>query len=195
MPDHPSFHPQQPELDSHIGARGYFAGIVGRNTSDYLMQSAHRHHIQLSQMADAKANMIITVSSIVLTLSFARLNDPSLRTSVIVLVSFTMAALLMAIIAVLPKYRPLHISDPQQLPSFFNVMFFGHFSAIPKDRFYEVLGQTLRYDASVYETLANDLYSIGTYLARHKYRYLRLSYLFFLIGFLLAGLDQIRMHI
>jgi hypothetical protein len=33
---------------------------------------------------------------------------------------------------------------------------------------------------------AADLYSLGTYLSRHKYRYLRYSYLCFLTGFVLA---------
>jgi len=192
MSEFKTYHPSDPSSESHLAAQQYFSGILGRNTSDYLMQSAHRHHVQLSQMADAKANMIITVSSIVLTLSFGRLADPMFRSSVLILIVFTLAALLMAIVAVLPKYKPLPIADPQRLPNNFNIMFFGHFSALSRDRFYEVLGKTLRHDASVYEALANDFYGLGIYLARHKYRYLRLSYLFFLTGFLIACLDQVR---
>ena len=45
-------------------------------------------------------------------------------------------------------------------------------------------------DGSVYETMANDLYSIGWYLAHRKYRYLRYSYLFFLAGFVIACVEQ-----
>ena len=41
-----------------------------------------------------------------------------------------------------------------------------------------------------YETMARDTYALGYYLAHHKYRYLRLSYLFFLAGFLLACFVQ-----
>lgn len=171
---------------SHIGMRQHFEGIVGRNVSDYLMQSAHRHHIRLSQMADTKANMIITVSSVVLTLALGKFNDPDLRSSVLILAVFTLAALLLAILAVLPKYRSLHLKPGQALPPHFNVMFFGHFAELPRERFFELMGQTLRHDAGVYEALTNDLYGLGLYLARHKYRYLRLSYLFFLAGFVLA---------
>jgi hypothetical protein len=176
---------------SHIGGRNAFAGIVGRNVSDYLMQSAQRHHMQLSQMADNKASMLITVSSLVLTVSISRLSDPELRSAIIVLTSFTLAALLMAILAVLPKYRPLKLQNPTQLPSFFNPIFFAHFSELPREQFFELLGKTLRHDAGVYEVLANDLYSIGLYLARHKYRYLRFAYLFFLCGFFSATAVQI----
>lgn len=185
------YSPSEYAPQSHIGGRDYFAGIVGRNVSDYLMQSAHRHHIQLSQMADNKASMLITVSSLVLTLSLSRLNEPELRVSIIVLASFTLASLLMAILAVLPKYRPLRLDDPKKLPSFFNPVFFAHFSELSRDEFFEVLGKTLRHDAAVYEVLANDLYGIGSYLARHKYRYLRFAYLFFLSGFFCATAVQV----
>jgi Family of unknown function (DUF5706) len=182
--------PAEFSTQGHIGDSEAFAGIVGRNVSDYLMQTAQRHHMQLSQMADNKASMLITVSSLVLTVSISRFNDPQLRNAILVLSGFTLAALLMAILAVLPKYRPLKLEDPNQLPAFFNPIFFAHFSELPRERFFEVLGKTLRHDANVYEVLANDLYSIGSYLARHKYRYLRMAYLFFLTGFISATLVQ-----
>jgi hypothetical protein len=38
--------------------------------------------------------------------------------------------------------------------------------------------------------MARDTYALGWYLAHHKYRYLRLAYLFFLAGFLLAVIVQ-----
>jgi Family of unknown function (DUF5706) len=177
--------------DSHIGGRHYFEGIVGRNVSDYLMQTAQRHHMQLSQMADNKASMLITVSSLVLTISMSRVNDPAYRISLLTLIGFTLAALFTAILAVLPKYRPLVLQDANKLPSFFNPIFFGHFSELPREKFFEKLGETLRHDAAVYEVLANDLYSIGSYLAKHKYRYLRFAYLFFLSGFMAATVIQI----
>jgi hypothetical protein len=183
--------PNEYTQPSHIGGRDAFAGIVGRNVSDYLMQTAQRHHMQLSQMADNKASMLITVSSLVLTVSLGRLNDPELRLPLIILASFTLAALLMAILAVLPKYRPLNLPDTKNLPDFFNPIFFGHFSELPREQFFDLLGKTLRHDAGVYEVLANDLYSIGLYLARHKYRYLRFAYLFFLTGFVSATLVQV----
>ena len=176
---------------SHLGTREMFFGILGRNTSDYSIMAAQRHHVQLSQMADAKANIIITVSSIVLTISMGRVNDPELRASMMTLAGFTLVALLLAILAVLPKYRPLTLKDPKDLPSYFNIMFFGHFAELPRDEFCRLWADALRTDAAVYENLTNDLYSIGTYLARHKYRYLRFSYVFFLAGFVVATIEQV----
>ncbi len=183
--------PSSPSPPSHVGTRAHFDGILGRNTSDYSIMAAQRHHVQLSQMADAKANIIITVSSIVLTISMGRVNDPELRASMMTLAGFTLVALLLAILAVLPKYRPLRLNDPKQLPDYFNIMFFGHFAELPRDEFCRLWADALRTDAAVYENLTNDLYSIGTYLARHKYRYLRFSYVFFLTGFVIAAIEQV----
>jgi len=84
-----------------------FAHIPERNTSDNMLRTAQQHHVQLSTMADTKANIIITVSSIVLTLSLGKLDQPQLRNSVLTLTVFTLLALLLAILAVLPKYRPV----------------------------------------------------------------------------------------
>ncbi len=176
---------------SHIGAREPFYGILGRNTADYSLIQAQRHHVALSQMADAKANIIITVSSIVLTIAMSRLNDPVLHGSMLTLAGFTLIALLLSILAVLPKYRPLRLDDDGNLPPHFNIMFFAHFAELPRERFFELWGDALRTDAAVYENQVNDLYSMGSYLARHKYRYLRFSYVFFLTGFIIAAGQQI----
>lgn len=169
--------------------RNRFAQIPERNTSDNILRTAQQHHVHLSAMADTKANIIITVSSIVLTLSLGRLAEPGLRVAVLILIGFTLLALLLAILAVLPKYRPLRL-DSDQLPPHFNLLFFGHFSEISRDRFLDEMARTLQPDGTIYETQAKDLYSLGLYLARHKYRYLRLSYLFFLTGFVLASAEQ-----
>ncbi len=67
----------------------------------------------------------------------------------------------------------------------------GHFSYLTRERFFTEVSQSMRTDGSVYAALANDIYSLGTYLARYKYRYLRLSYLSFLTGFILALIEQI----
>jgi len=163
-----------------------FAHIPERNTSDNMLRTAQQHHVQLSTMADTKANIIITVSSIVLTLSLGKLDQPQLHNSVLTLTVFTLLALLLAILAVLPKYRPLRLTTTE-LPPNFNLLFFGHFAELSRERYVAEIARTLVPDGSIYAAMANDVYSLGTYLAHHKYRYLRLSYLCFLAGFVLAS--------
>jgi hypothetical protein len=177
-------------MDEQVSpAMAAFARIPERNTGDNLLRTAQQHHVALSNMADTKANIIITVSSIVLTLSLGRMNDPDLRVSVLTLAGFTLVAQLLAILAVLPKYRPLKITG-DKLPPNFNLLFFGHFSELSRERFLTEMTHALTPDGSPYAVWSNDIYSLGTYLSRYKYRYLRYSYLFFLTGFMLACLLQ-----
>lgn len=176
--------------DAQRQAAHPFSGVPERNTGDAILRTAQQHHVQLSAMADVKANIIITVSSIVLTLTLGRLADPGLRVAALVLITFTLLALLTAILAVLPKYRPLKVSGPT-LPEQFNLLFFGHFAELDRGRFLDELARRMATDGIVYDTMARDLYGLGHYLAHFKYRYLRLAYLFFLAGFVLASLVQI----
>ena len=163
--------------------RNLYAAIPERNTADVILRTAQQHHVALSSMADTKASIIITVSSIVLTISLGRMGDPSLRASVLTLTGFTLAALLLAILAVLPKYRPLRLKAGQPLPPQFNILFFGHFAELDQQRFLQEIAHRMKVDGSIYRTMAADIYSLGSYLAHHKYRYLRLSYICFLTGF------------
>lgn len=165
-----------------------FAAVPERSSGDHLLRLVQQHHVQLSTMADTKANIIITVSSIVLTLVLGRVTDPDLRAGLIVLGAFTLIALLLAILAVLPKFRGVQRLDGP-LPRDFNVLFFGHFSGLERERYVAEMARRML-PGQAYETVVNDVYSLGTYLARHKYPYLRLSYLFFLAGFVLACVVQ-----
>ncbi len=166
-----------------------FSRVPERNTGDAMLRTAQQHHVVLSSMADTKANIIITVSSIVLTLSLGRIGDAELRPAVQTLAGFTLVSLFFAILAVLPKHRSMRIRG-NTFPPDFNLLFFGHFADLPRERFLREIAAAMKPDGSVYETMANDLYSIGWYLAHRKYRYLRYSYLFFLAGFALACAEQ-----
>ena len=168
-----------------------FASIPERNTGDVLLRTTQQHHVQLSVMADTKANILITVSSIVLTMVLGNLDKAALRPAMFTLGGFILVALLLAVIAVLPKYRPLRLDPDAPLPAHFNLLFFGHFAELPRDRFLAEVALAMKADGSVYAAMAADLYSLGYYLSRHKYFYLRLSYLFFLGGFVGATIAEV----
>lgn len=164
-----------------------FQGVEGRSTADDFLGVIGNHHVQLSAMADVKANIIITASSIVLTLALSHFEDPGYRATVLLLLPFVTLALLFAIIAVLPKHRNIAWAEGTPRPSRFNLMFFGHFANLSQERYLKEMAQVLKDDRTIYEAMCEDIYGIGHYLDAYKYRYLRWSYLCFLIGFLLAA--------
>ncbi|MCK7592746.1 Pycsar system effector family protein [Pseudomarimonas salicorniae] len=165
------------------------AQVPERSSSDHLLRLIQQHHVQLSTMADTKASMIITVSSIVLTLALGRLNDPEFRLALIVLSVFTMLALLCAIFTVLPKFRGVKRLQGE-IPPGFNLMFFGHFSALDQQRWMDEMAARMM-PGRAYQTVLEDVYGLGMYLAHHKYPWLRMAYLFFLTGFVLACVAQL----
>ncbi|HEY1991731.1 MAG TPA: Pycsar system effector family protein [Gammaproteobacteria bacterium] len=166
-----------------------FTGVEARSTADDFLAAAGGHHVQMSAMADVKANIIITASSIVLTLALSHFEDPGYRFTVMLLLPFVTLALLFAIIAVLPKHQTIPWAEGTVRPSRFNIMFFGHFAGLPKERYLREMAQILKDDRAIYETMCEDIYGIGHYLDAYKFRYLRWSYLCFLGGFLLAALS------
>jgi len=166
-----------------------FSAVPERSSADHLLRVVQQHHVQLSTMADTKANIIITVASIVLTLALGRLKDGEMYLGLLVLAAFTLLALLLAILAVLPKYRRV-VGHDGPLPEHFNVLFFGHFAALDQQRYLREMAAAMQ-PGQAYETVVRDVYGLGSYLAQHKYPYLRLSYLFFLAGFVLACVVQV----
>lgn len=176
-------------MEETTSATEAFSRIPERNTGDVILRTAQQHHVVLSSMADTKANIIITVSSVVLTLALGRIADASMRPAVITLAIFTLISLFFAILAVLPKHRSIRVGEGP-LPEHFNLLFFGHFAELPRQRFLHEVAVAMK-PGSVYETMAKDLYSLGWYLAHRKYRYLRYSYLFFLGGFVIACAQQL----
>ena len=55
---------------------------------DHLLRQTRMHHVQLSSMADFKANILLTMSSVVMTLSVPHVFKPDFRWAFIILIAF-----------------------------------------------------------------------------------------------------------
>ena len=158
-----------------------FSNITPRPSVDNILRTAQQHHVQLSVMADTKASILITISSIVMTIALSRSGDPQLRPALLTLAAACLISLLLAIIAVLPTFAESRIR-----PGSRNILFFGHFASMSEQEYLSALERILSSDALIYETAVRDIHSLGVYLYRKKYRFLRFAYVALLFGFLLA---------
>ena len=68
----------------------------------------------------------------------------------------------------------------------FNPLFFGHFAHLPIEEYKEDYAETLMTDDSVYDAMAGDIYGQGKVLALRKYKFLKWSYMSFLLGMISA---------
>jgi hypothetical protein len=163
------------------GAR-YFRGTRSRSSVDNLLRTVQQHHVQLSLMADTKASIVITVSSIVATIALSRAGEPRLRPALLTLAVSCLVALVLAIIAVLPTFSKRGGTR--------NLLFFGHFSDMSEDEYMQAMEKIVSSDDLLYEAAVRDIHSLGTYLQRKKYRFLRLAYIALLAGMILATMVE-----
>ena len=62
---------------------------------DHMLSMSRSHHMNLSVMADQKANMLLTIASVVVTISIPRLIDPVFSASAAVLIFFCLVEYLL----------------------------------------------------------------------------------------------------
>ena len=167
---------------SESGAR-YFQNTKPRSSVDNLLRTIQQHHVQLSVMADMKANILITVSSIVATIALSRASEPRLRPALLTLAVASLIALILAMIAVLPTFAKRHGER--------NLLFFGHFAEMTESEYMEAMEHIFASDDILYETAVRDIHSLGTYLHRKKFRFLRLAYIALIAGFAIATIVEI----
>lgn len=150
-------------------------GELALTAAIYMLRTTQQHHVQLSAMADIKANILITAASILLSASIALTSSDGFRLSLLVLSTGVVLGLFFAVLAVLPKF-PRAPRPPG------NLLFFGTFAHLDEDEFVEGLVDLTSDRRRVFETQARDIHQLGSYLAASKYRWLRLAYVAFLAG-------------
>ncbi|MCP4358374.1 MAG: hypothetical protein GY796_10200 [Chloroflexi bacterium] len=153
---------------------------------DQLFRQTRAHHAQLSQMADIKANMMLTLGALIITFSIGYLDDPVLRWPVIVMISSCIVTILSATYAVMPKVdlksRP-DLDNPNC-----NFLFFGSFMNLDFDEYTQMFDALLHDPSQAYRVQLREVYELGIYLGRKKYRYIRVAYLSFLTGLMMSTL-------
>jgi|SRR5687767_733820 len=166
-----------------------FSDVRPRPSVDHLLRTVQQHHVHLSALADTKAGLIITISSIVLTIALSRAGDPQLRAALLTLAVACLLALLLAIFAVLPTFAPSRGAKGGAVRR--NLLFFGHFAALTEEEFLDEMEKVITDDTLLIESALRDIYALGVYLYRKKYRLLRMSYVALVTGFILATLVEV----
>ncbi len=158
---------------------------------DNMFRIVMANHFQLSAMADSKANMMITVCALILSLSLGKITDPSLFPTVVCMGLTCVFTILLAVYATMPNLPPRLAPPINPRAPGFNLIFFGHFSQLDFETFFREIEQVVNDRALVYESLARDLYRLGKVLSERKYRFVRYSYMVFMAGLVISLLVMI----
>lgn len=150
------------------------------------------NHASLSQMADSKANIMISVNSIILSVVISVLlrrlsEDPHLIIPTIMLVLVCVATIVFAVKATRPNISEGTFTKEDIQNKKTNLLFFGNFHNMTLPDYDWAMREMLNSRDYLYGSMVKDIYFLGVVLAK-KYRLLRISYNIFMYGLILSML-------
>lgn len=155
-----------------------------------IFRTTSNNHIQLSEMADSKANIMISVNSIIVSIMFSVLLGrleyyPHLAIPTLLLATVCVFAIIFAVLATRPSVSSGTFTEEDIRSKKTNLLFFGNFHKMELERYNWAMNELLKDREYIYGSMVKDIYFLGVVLAR-KYRYLRISYTIFMYGLILA---------
>lgn len=159
-----------------------------------LFRVALRNHIKLSDIADTKANILLSVNAIIISLVLSnlisKLDNPSNNYLIIpttIFTIFSVVSMIMSIIATRPNVTRGEFTKEDVENKKVNLLFFGNFHKMKLSEFEWALGEMLKDKDYIYSSLSKDLYFLGAVL-NSKYRILRITYTVFMAGIIISVL-------
>lgn len=155
-----------------------------------MFRTTSHNHILLSDMADNKANILITINSIILSIVVSVLvrkveENMDLVIPTIILVAVCLTTMVAAILAIRPNISTGTFNREDIKNKRTNLLFFGNFYGMEIENYEWAMKEMMKDGNYLYGSLIKDIYYLGKVLGR-KYKYLRLAYNIFMFGFVLA---------
>lgn len=155
-----------------------------------MFRTSYRTHLDLSNLADNKANIMISINGIIISILFASIYPRILENRFLlyptgVLLVFCLLSLVYAVLAARPRVTRKEATLNQIREGKANILFFGTFTTLPEEDFVDGMEDLIREPERAYRNMIRDIYGLGSVLET-KYRLLRTSYTLFMIG-LVAG--------
>jgi len=155
-----------------------------------MFRNTLRTHVEFSGMADNKANIMISVNTLLLTAIIAILarkldSNPHLIFPTIVITCVSLVTLIFATLVTRPKITSgtFTAEDIKQKRS--NLLFFGNFYKMDLKDFQWGMTEMMSDRDYLYGSMIKDFYYLGQVLGQ-KYRYLRICYNIFMYGLIIS---------
>ncbi len=149
-----------------------------------------KNHLTLSSMADSKANIMISVNSIIISILIGALmqkldSNPHLIIPTFILLGVNLGSMIFSIFAIRPNVtRGLFTKEDIENHKT-NLLFFGNFHKMERDDYHWGMNRLMENASFLYSSLIDDIYFLGVVLAT-KYKFLRASYNVFMFGIVIA---------
>ena len=150
------------------------------------------NHTRLSGIADSKANILLSVNAIIISIALStiipKLDSPKNAHLVIptmVMLLSSVVTIIFAILSTRPKVTKGLFSRDDIENKKVNLLFFGNFYKMPIEEYEWAMKEMLKDSEYTYSTMIKDLYHLGIVLEK-KYRLLRITYNFFMFSIILS---------
>lgn len=161
---------------------------------DTMFRVTLNNHTRLSEIADSKANILLSVNAIIISISLStlipKLDSPSnvhLIIPTFVLVMFSVVTIIFAILSTRPKVTSGTFTQKDVDERKVNLLFFGNFYKMPYQEYESAVNEMMNDREYLYNSMIKDLYYLGLVLER-KYRLLRITYNIFMVGIIVSVL-------
>jgi len=146
--------------------------------------------MRLSDMADGKANILISVNSIIISVILSVLlrklqTDTYLTIPTMIFLLSSVTTIVIAILATRPKVNEGTFSEQDIANKKTNLLFFGNFYKTRLDVYENAMSRMMVDSEYLYSSLVKDIYFLGVVLAR-KYKLIRLAYNIFMVGIIVS---------
>ncbi len=151
-----------------------------------------KNHIKLSDIADTKANILLSVSAIMLSIAlstlFPKLDKPDnyyLVYPTLMFLFIVLVTMIFSILSTRPKVTSGKFTQQDVADKKVNLLFFGNFHKMPLQQFQDGMTEVMNDRDYLYKSLMKDLYFLGIVLNK-KYRLLRVAYNIFMVGIIIC---------
>ena len=165
-------------------------GIGSSRGIETMFRTSYRTHMDLSALADNKANIMISINGIMMTIMISVVvpnvyDTPSLLVPSAVLLVTSLVSIIYAVLCARPRVssNPVSLEDVRDNRT--NILFFGNFVNMEENDYVEGMIDLMREPDRIYYNMTRDIYGLGKVLHR-KFRLLRVSYTVFMIGLVLT---------
>ena len=151
-----------------------------------LFKSSYRVQMDLTGLADNKANMMISINGIIMSIILASVapkldSNPWLLLPTILLLVGSLISMIFAILAARPRvsHDPISLSDLKNSKG--NILFFGNFANMSEADFVCGLEEMMRDQPLIYDTMMRNIHGLGSVLNK-KFALLQVAYTSFMVA-------------
>ena len=149
-----------------------------------------RNHINLSAMADSKANIMLSINAIIISITISALfpkfeTSPFLIWPTVILLVVCVLSIIFATLSTRPKVTEGKFTKEDIENKKANLLFFGNFFNVELEEFEWGMQEMMKDKDYLYGSMIRDFYFLGKVLST-KYRYLRICYSVFMFGLIIS---------